>query len=41
MTANPDKPEELSRALLIRGRMAELIAEAQKAIMHPVTLWLA
>ena len=31
MTANPDKPEELSRALLIRGRMAELIAEAQKS----------
>ena len=30
MTENKDKPEELSRALLIRGRMCEEIATAQK-----------
>ncbi|WP_027856519.1 EAL and HDOD domain-containing protein [Marinobacterium jannaschii] len=30
MTQNKDKPEELSRSLLIRGRMCEEIATAQK-----------
>ncbi|WP_027853689.1 EAL and HDOD domain-containing protein [Marinobacterium litorale] len=30
MTNHQDKPEELARALLIRGRMCELIAEGQK-----------
>ncbi|NVK40655.1 MAG: HDOD domain-containing protein [Oceanospirillaceae bacterium] len=30
MSANRDKPEELSRLLLIRGRMSELVAEGLK-----------
>lgn len=30
MSSNQDKPEELSRSLLIRGRMCEEIAQAQK-----------
>lgn len=30
MSTNSDKPEELSRALLIRGRMSEKVAEHQK-----------
>ncbi|SFG32903.1 EAL and HDOD domain-containing protein [Neptunomonas qingdaonensis] len=32
MSTNADKPEELSRALLIRGRMSENVAEHQKKI---------
>jgi len=31
MSGNKDKPEELTRILLIRGRMCELVAEGQKA----------
>ena len=30
MSSNQDKPEELSRSLLVRGRMCEEIAQAQK-----------
>jgi EAL and modified HD-GYP domain-containing signal transduction protein len=30
MSANKDKPEELSRVLLIRGRMCELVAVTQR-----------
>lgn len=30
LTSNQDKPEELSRTLLIRGRMCELVAEGEK-----------
>ena len=34
MSSSPDKPEELSRSLLVRGRMCEEIAQEQKVPNH-------
>lgn len=40
MTSNQDKPEELSRTLLVRGRMCELIAEG-KSLPSPGSYFMA
>ncbi len=40
MSANKDKPEELSRVLLIRGRMCELVAIAQN-LPSPTSYFMA
>ncbi len=40
MTSHKDKPEELSRILLIRGRMCELVAEGSK-LSNPPSYFMA
>jgi EAL and modified HD-GYP domain-containing signal transduction protein len=40
MSANKDKPEELSRVLLIRGRMCELVATTQ-SLQSPTSYFMA